>query len=610
MRLKFLILAMLAWFSSFAQMSDKDFRRMVRAGEDYLNGLQKEVRDQEGRQLSRALFDDVWTTYENEVARAKEMVDRGADIVIEPLYYVDVRPILQVIGKGDWGKEYLQIEQNYLDIKNKAASGRIVNVTTFDTGRPDHVDIQDYVDNSWGKNWTSSGDELDRHSHSTHCMGIVGGADDDVRSPIADAGKLRNGWQKVLSDGGSGQYSWVADAVKYQNQQSRERIARGEFCVYVLSLGGGSGDYKYEPLEEAFREAVNMGVLIITSAGNTGSYMTYPATSPYTLGIGSLQKSGSTVVRSSFSSYGALLWATAPGSSIYSTVLDDEYAHKSGTSMSAPMMVQCVSIVACLNPTASASDIVRHMERYMSDLPPTGRDDEYGEGWPVMDKIYTIPVDSDPKPIEDCANGVDDDGDGLVDCDDPDCDDYPACNPPVEEICDNGIDDDGDGLVDCDDPDCQDFKGCEPDEVWPKRMYVSELPLDKDDTYRVRWREASGPNQYLEFRIKIEAESETNMSDFAKDMTATIDRHFRGRGYGLNAPSDYYKAAYYVAYFLDLIEGKNYKKFRVLEVLAIDEEGYSVILEEQDLKNLYGIRSWFTNNKEIKELNAQFFNQN
>jgi hypothetical protein len=47
-----------------------------------------------------------------------------------------------------------------------------------------------------------------------------------------------------------------------------------------------------------------------------------------------------------------------------------------------------------------------------------------------------------------CDNGEDDDGDTLVDCDDPDC--AAACR----EVCDNGEDDDGDTLVDCDDPDC------------------------------------------------------------------------------------------------------------------------------------------------------------
>ena len=40
-----------------------------------------------------------------------------------------------------------------------------------------------------------------------------------------------------------------------------------------------------------------------------------------------------------------------------------------------------------------------------------------------------------PKP-EVCTNGVDDDGDGLVDCDDPDCADDPACRPAEQSyVC-------------------------------------------------------------------------------------------------------------------------------------------------------------------------------
>jgi len=56
-----------------------------------------------------------------------------------------------------------------------------------------------------------------------------------------------------------------------------------------------------------------------------------------------------------------------------------------------------------------------------------------------------------------CNNGYDDDGDKLVDCEDPDCAGDPYCKS--QEICDNGIDDDGDKLVDCEDPDCV----CEPE---------------------------------------------------------------------------------------------------------------------------------------------------
>ncbi len=50
-----------------------------------------------------------------------------------------------------------------------------------------------------------------------------------------------------------------------------------------------------------------------------------------------------------------------------------------------------------------------------------------------------------------CNNGIDDDGDGLIDCLDGEC---ATVSASCVEICNNGIDDDGDGLVDSDDPDC------------------------------------------------------------------------------------------------------------------------------------------------------------
>ena len=63
-----------------------------------------------------------------------------------------------------------------------------------------------------------------------------------------------------------------------------------------------------------------------------------------------------------------------------------------------------------------------------------------------------------PPPFEtNCTNGIDDDGDGLVDCDDPDC---AASNECTVEICDNGIDDDGDGWIDCSDSECYNLSFC------------------------------------------------------------------------------------------------------------------------------------------------------
>ncbi|NOY89976.1 MAG: hypothetical protein GXP55_02115 [Deltaproteobacteria bacterium] len=63
-----------------------------------------------------------------------------------------------------------------------------------------------------------------------------------------------------------------------------------------------------------------------------------------------------------------------------------------------------------------------------------------------------------------CFNGIDDDADGLIDCEDPDCAGNPGCGmvctPGPEVRCSNGLDDDCDGAPDCADPDCAGTPDC------------------------------------------------------------------------------------------------------------------------------------------------------
>lgn len=53
-----------------------------------------------------------------------------------------------------------------------------------------------------------------------------------------------------------------------------------------------------------------------------------------------------------------------------------------------------------------------------------------------------------------CGDGLDNDGDGQIDCADGDCDSSPLCIDTTEAICDDGLDNDGDGQIDCADSDC------------------------------------------------------------------------------------------------------------------------------------------------------------
>jgi hypothetical protein len=65
--------------------------------------------------------------------------------------------------------------------------------------------------------------------------------------------------------------------------------------------------------------------------------------------------------------------------------------------------------------------------------------------------------------FETCGNGIDDDCNGLVDCEDPVCSTDPACASGCtanEFACRDGRDEDCDGHVDCADPECSTAEGC------------------------------------------------------------------------------------------------------------------------------------------------------
>ncbi|GEM_PF-1941015 len=69
--------------------------------------------------------------------------------------------------------------------------------------------------------------------------------------------------------------------------------------------------------------------------------------------------------------------------------------------------------------------------------------------------------------LKECANGIDDDGDGLIDCGDPDCGVFEMCfdsagadGENTLALCQDGIDNDGNGLADCADAPCRNFLQC------------------------------------------------------------------------------------------------------------------------------------------------------
>jgi hypothetical protein len=88
--------------------------------------------------------------------------------------------------------------------------------------------------------------------------------------------------------------------------------------------------------------------------------------------------------------------------------------------------------------------------------------------------------------VDACRDGVDNNGDGLIDCADSGCQIYaicvgkipetippPAPVPETGRLCTDGIDNNGDGLIDCHEVSCQRYRYCR------KLMYEIPAPTDK-----------------------------------------------------------------------------------------------------------------------------------
>lgn len=356
-----------------------------------------------------------------------------------------------------WYLDYVKAPAAWEAIATNGSTVAPVKMAVIDTGASlRHFDLANVVDRSQSvevvhgeekdlASWTTKPLRGDGYvngstgveefaSHGTHVSGVIAaeagnGGILGVASggPTACANNLVDlvvidSFSKKTRDPRTG--AWVANGTVYDIVYSLE-YARDAGCKVVnMSLGF---DVYNEELAHYFEELCseltdNNDMLIVAAAGNSGvDQKSIPASCDSVIGVISLthrahESSGRNsissaawmtgdVTRSSFSNYGAWCDLSAPGESIYSTLLrngsSDTYGYMDGTSMACPVVAAVASMVRAASPQLSARETREVLCETAVDLTDVrGKDDQ--SGWGAVDaeaaleEVLSPPASSQP----------------------------------------------------------------------------------------------------------------------------------------------------------------------------------------------------------------------
>lgn len=264
---------------------------------------------------------------------------------------------------------------------NRGYKGSGVKVAVLDTGIANHNDLSI----SGGVSFVSGVSSYDDgHSHGTHCAGIIGARNNFIGvvgvAPLCDLYAV-----KVLSDSGSGASSWV--------------IAGMDWCIQnninVASMSLGSQTPPSVAYANAVRRCQEAGITVVVSAGNSGGSSSFPwvgsPANAYQRGnafaspiaVGAVNQS-STIAGFSSRDGNHDEWnrvtVVAPGVDVNSTVLNNGYDEKSGTSMACPHVAGLAALLYEKYPGISPINVERRITASSTDLGGPGFDEPHGYG--------------------------------------------------------------------------------------------------------------------------------------------------------------------------------------------------------------------------------------
>ncbi|HPN52011.1 MAG TPA: S8 family serine peptidase [Anaerolineaceae bacterium] len=253
-----------------------------------------------------------------------------------------------------------------------------VIVAVLDSGVDlDHPDLADKIVN--GIDYVDDDSTpQDTNGHGTHVAGIIGASSNNGIGITGVSWGARIMPVRVLDSNGSGYLSDIVSGINWACSNGAK--------VLNLSLGGRTDS---ESLKTAVDNAYASGCFVVASAGNCGdsyysyngcTYMnqpSYPGAYDHVFAVAATTSSDG---HASFSTQGSYVDIAAPGKDIYSTMYNNTYTYKDGTSQAAPFVSGLAALILSIKPGFSPDQVRQVIESTAVDLGSVGVDDFYGVG--------------------------------------------------------------------------------------------------------------------------------------------------------------------------------------------------------------------------------------
>lgn len=279
-----------------------------------------------------------------------------------------------------WGPESVhskEFRDKIMDKYNSVNNLPEITVGIIDSGVDyNHEFLKDRM-NSYQYDYVSDDDAMDEHFHGTHVAGII--ADMTLSNVKFNA-------YRVADANGQGNEVWMAAGI--------EQAVKDKVDVINISMGGkGASDM----VNAALDKAIAADIVVVVAAGNDtmDASNIWPASYQKALTVSALMKNGDSgnPIVASYSNYGAVIDVCAPGSDIYSSVLNNQYRKDSGTSMATPSVAAAAALLRTYNTEASYDMISNTLKMNATDLGDEGFDQYYGYGeinLSVIDEYITL----------------------------------------------------------------------------------------------------------------------------------------------------------------------------------------------------------------------------